>query len=235
MAQYFRDFSEYAEATLETAAEWSRHHDGVTAGWSLTVTASDTVETAASPGGTEYNAWAFTEAGSTTGDIEVYARFKLDSWANAFWCPPCLLSTADTDDGYACMYYSGWYGQYINDGATTGTNIGGPVATPTATGGNWYKCRVRRSGSTIEWKIWADADGEPASYTGTTNTTITTVYAGLSFRDSHGDVSDFGVGTAGDAAPTSAVGGSIIPQGSHGISRGINPHRVARLGGVLET
>ena len=37
------------------------------------------------------------------------------------------------------------------------------------------------------------------------------------------------------AVRSADTGGSIIPQGSHGISRGINPHRVARLGGVLET
>jgi hypothetical protein len=31
-----------------------------------------------------------------------------------------------------------------------------------------------------------------------------------------------------------AAGGSSPPQGSHGINRGFNPHRVARLGGLLE-
>ena len=178
-------------------------------------------------------------AASTETDCLV--RFYFDSLAANNHVLRMRAGGAIADGYYTLVVFSSGNArmQYWTNLAAS-AHIGSEVAKGVAAA-TWYWARINvTSGGAWSWRIWSGAVGdEPGSWDGTgTNTTRTGGYVGIGGLDYNGlpDRFDwFSCGTAGDSAPSPGGGSSIIPQGSHGISRGINPHRVARLGGVLET
>lgn len=118
-------------------------------------------------------------------------------------------------------------------------------ATFASTDGAYYKARFRANGSTISYRIWRDADAEPATWTGsvTDDAIAAGGWAGACYYSNYGSRWDWmGIGTNGDPAPTSASGGtnasvtSVVATTSLAtVAPSVTAQRQASLTGVAAT
>ena len=223
MATYFTDFGSETNGALGSSADWTS---------TLAGTWAHTVQTDA--GATGGKSVALTDGGwgdsftidrndaivgtGTTGDIELVAKFKVatvSAWGSDEAIGPALSNQADADDFYALIRSGANVGlQYAQDNSPW-ESIGSAVAPGfTITNDTYLWVRIGRSGTTIRAKIWADGSGEPGSWMiSGTHTTLSSVRAAFVVNEADSgpctwDV--FGVGTDGDAAPTSSGGGGAV-------------------------
>lgn len=162
----------------------------------------------------------------TLQDVEVYCRMKLVSGVASSFGPVIMWAfsggTANFNNRYMvkCTQPAGagtsvevYRYEYSGGAADEATLSGSPLTTAV---GVELGVRIRRVHSTNEitfkaWKITGAGDlGESAALTGTiTDSSLTTAgYVGLGNQSSlNAVVYCVGVGTAGDAAPTSSGGG----------------------------
>lgn len=166
--------------------------------------------------------------GGTTGDIEIFAKYRIDTTTvQTAFCGPVLAASDNqayglvmTDASNVRLY------RFASNGAQ-GTSIAAAFAFAMPDGSYVY-IRLGRTdsagASTIRAKIWTGlVSDEPGSWmTSGNNTTLTTLKAAIASRATQQvpiDVTDYGIGTgAGISAPTSAGGGG----GGSGVPRFMN-------------
>lgn len=210
MATRFYDFSEYSVGTLGT--HWAEHYNATTAWTSkiYDVSGNKVARVESNEGGAGWYALKNTEIGSVSGDLEIAAYVKaIGSYAAGDPFGIGLLSVAATRDAYGPMPYgAAWYGQWYHNGSAW-SNLGGPLAYPAPAANTYFWFRYGRSGSTIRGKVWTGAStDEPLSWqVSATDTNITNLYAGFIAYSTNFEIDLFGIGTAGDTAPTSGGGG----------------------------
>lgn len=148
--------------------------------------------------------------------VETVARFRLDSGLTFYGIGHGVAARAQ-GTGTATHYSMGLtdnFPQYyvLSVGASTALD---QANTTDTTYNQWRWMRLRCEGTTIEGWEWLDGDPEktnsdPPDFSGT-DSTYSSGYGGVIFDSSSAtatmEISDFGIGLAGDAAPTSAVGG----------------------------
>ncbi|MDR3635134.1 MAG: malectin domain-containing carbohydrate-binding protein [Isosphaeraceae bacterium] len=107
-----------------------------------------------------------TSGAYATGDQEILAKVRVDSWTNgdAARAGVGLYTNASTGAGYNLVFHytsgSADYLQFLNDGVAWGTAV-----AFTWTPGTWYWFRMELQGSTLYGKVWADGTDEPSAWT----------------------------------------------------------------------
>lgn len=227
MTQYFTDFSEYTADT--TPAGWRKR--GATASTSTIVADGGATggkllrfQTESDASSVRGLSWDAVDADKDRDDVEVVMRFRYASGINT-------TSAYVFARGLGTTTYNtnSWYG------ATTGISSGNRVLTKRVTGssttldtqtgtaiddGRWAWMRLRCSGTSISAKHWLDSEPEPETWgvTVTDSSISSTGWVGVGVGITSGvsaiDVDIFGVGTNGDAAPTSAGATSVSFSGT---------------------
>lgn len=213
MATFFNDFDEYSIGDMSSVATADWTVQSTFGDWSQVVTADAgagagrtvVINRTASGDGSNL---VVRDASSTTGNIEAVALLKGNTASdNAVPLGVALVNTADNQA----------YSLYFSADATpllslARFGISGSISTVIGTGieltkpgaGVYYYARIGRSGTTIRGKLWLASEGEPDWQISGTNTTLTTVKAGMFVRDfsvAPYTFDLFGAGTGGDAAP----------------------------------
>jgi hypothetical protein len=213
VTQVFDDFSSYSTGNVASVASPN---------WSVQATpASDWTQTVADDAGNRGIQVTRTSAGASTGmivndavgaisgDIEIYARFKVDTTTNSVTAAGPVLAASDNQCyGLSIIDASNVRLYRFSTTQSQGTAIAVSIAFAVPDQA-YVKIRIGRSGTTIRAKIWLDADSEPGSWsTSGTNTTLTDLKGGIVSRATQLApifVSDYGIGTAGDSAPTTTA------------------------------
>lgn len=218
MAQYFTDFS---SATVDAApAGWTPRWGSDASTWTV-------VEDAGATGGKALKAQDSSDAqikglsldavdtDEGRANSEVVLRWKSTGFLQ--WL---LVGAFVRGSGATHATSNLYYGQY-NHGSTgtgqrrIGKRIAGAITTIqnaayTVLADTWYWTRCRVNGTTISVKHWEDGETEPEAWTFTsTQTNVADGWAGvfIGANSSNSPVSYIdliGIGTDGDAAPTSA-------------------------------
>lgn len=211
MSQYFTDFSEYATGGLPS--DWTEHLGG-----------GDGVYTILNDGSANYmeldnpsNGWRFIvwDKPEDHADIELYSEFEFESGTTFGDCrlatrfDPTKNASSGDRHHYIQGYRpgSGVYGheKYVNGSYSSILRWGEPF-TPAA--GTRYCQRIRINGTNMYAKLWEKSAGEPSSW-GPTPTDSSISFSGRAGHSCYdagiARFYDFGVGTAGDSAPTAPV------------------------------
>ena len=220
MAQYFWD-----GATASDLTDWTERDPG--SQWTVALSSSimdwSPVGTTNAFAGMTYNT-----VGTSSAGMEIYARVRAGGTSGMPVGVLWLRASSDLQTGYYLSYQAGdarWDIRRIAGGADAQTLEYSPTyftgTPPTISGGNWYKIRFRVEGTggshKLMAKIWNDGDGEPVGWNfdgsdRTTSVELTDGYVGVGNWGyaAPGDFSAIGIGTAGDSAPTEAVGASVV-------------------------
>jgi hypothetical protein len=219
VTQYFDDFA--ANTTGNSPTGWT--HFEQTGDWALTVQEDVTaiggkyLRIARTSTGSDENYAVHDASNAASGAVELYTRWRIRSGeVNTVEFLPilCIFVHATDESCYALTWRGAtvrW--DIIRIGSSGGIAASLGNATPlTPAVGTWYKARFQRdTDGVFRGKVWADGDAEPGSWaiTSAINTTITTGGLGVGAEDHtcEPDYNLVGIGTGGDAAPTSAPGG----------------------------
>jgi hypothetical protein len=238
MAQFFTDFDEYSAGEI-----------GSVSGGDFVVQATpggDWTNTLVDAGGGDLElviqrtvtAQGLTvidyPAMDTSGDIEVYARFKVNTTADQN-APvgPALIASDNRCYAWrptAAATATTWRLSLFGTAGTVDTSIGSNATFTEPTAGTYYKAKVRREGTTISGKIWLDGDPEPGSaMCSGTNSTLTNVSPGVVTLDSSDEPYTFSAFSVGDDsggtledAPLSAPSGgtNFVVDYAQGVGEG---------------
>jgi len=219
MTQWYRDFDEYSTGSVASvaSADWSVYALG--ANWTAEIVASGTTGTNAMEVDRDViedavNQIVFDTAGDQTGDVEVLVKFKMGGVGTGNPFGAMLVQESDGSI-YGFDYNSGTVTLAEYDSAFSKQNTIDSISL-TVSLNTYYWIRLGRSGTTIQAKMWLDSGSEPDSWDmSATDTALGTVTPGVGclFRYSPVimTVDVFGVGTSGDAAPSSGAGGGSTP------------------------
>jgi hypothetical protein len=212
VATYFTDFSEYSDGSLPS--DWTERWD---ASSNFTKNSSGYLQAAISSNNRDICTWNDIDSDSNRAEVEVLVKFKTKSVTTDTANAGVVLrasGTSTTETGYVVHNYGNdiRVARYAN---ATLTSL--EVANLSLAADTWYWLRAKASGTgatvTITYKVWADGGSESSplvsdSYDDTATERITAagwvgVYAFTATGD--GDWDQFGVGTNGDAAPSSGT------------------------------
>lgn len=203
MAQYFTDFTgESVGASPPTG--WTARGDA-TAGWEVLTGPYAGYNTATFSNQYDFLTWD--TVGSVTGDVEIVAlmRFTNDSFPGGV----AVHVQSGSVGGYPALFtFSGDAPAVWLVSAGSDSNIDADVGTYAVDTDYWI--RLQRTGTTVRARFWADGAGEPGTWQSSgTDATHGSGYVGLFARNWPGTRTwkKVGVGTGGDAAPTSDPGG----------------------------
>lgn len=212
MAQYFTDFSEYS--TGVQPPDWTKRMDAFTltveSSGDATVTGGQVLRLdSPSSDGHKMASWDDVEDGNHA-DVEIVAKIKLPGSGNNEQIAGIAgraAGTASTTDWYRAAHV------VLTDTSELAKHVSGSYTqlgseANTLTAGDWWWLRLRMNGTTIRAKFWKDGTSEPGSWeVDTTDSSLSAAgWVGVFAWDNDDivDVDVFGVGTNGDAAPTSA-------------------------------
>ena len=202
MAQYFTDFSQYANDLLP--GDWAE----IEASGFLTKTA----------GGLFANAQPTIRSAlwsSVSGtDFDVLARVSVQSTLTNSATNPIqgitARASADGNNYYVFGIYKATQVRLRRKAGSLATITSATVATIATN--TWYWVRLQVIGTTVRGRVWADGASEPSSWDiSVIDTSVSSAGAAgvacgtVSAADS--TYSQFAVGTDGDPAPTGPVGG----------------------------
>lgn len=216
MAQFFTDFSEYADGNIATVSggQFVLQRTGGT--WTRNV-ASGVFVLDPTTDGDQYHLVAL-DGSEESGDIEVYAKMACaGSAANNFYPIGAALIATASDACYAMQPTSGtsWRTAYFDASGSQLGSIGSPQTFASPAANAVFHIRLGRSSGNIRWKAWADGSAEPGSWMDSAaDASLGEVRAGLvAFSYGAGPYRflAFGSGTDGDPAPTSGVEPSPDP------------------------
>ena len=222
MAQYFTDFTgESVGASPPTG--WTARGDA-TAGWEVLTGPYAGYNTATFSNQYDFLTWD--TVGSVTGDVEIVAlmRFTNDSFPGGV----AVHVQSGSVGGYPALFtFSGDAPAVWLVSAGSDSDIDSDVGTYAVDTDYWI--RLQRTGTTVRARFWADGAGEPGTWQSSgTDATHGSGYVGLFVRNWPGTRTwkKVGVGTGGDAAPTSdpggGGGGTSIPVVSAGLRQLMN-------------
>lgn len=166
--------------------------------------------------------------GNVSGEIEVYGEFETTNGGGAQCGLAIQAQTGATSGYYATLNFGGLgfdeVGMARMDSGVE--NLLGGAAFTWATS-TLYSMRLRKfSDNIVRVRVWATAGSEPGTwnFSSTADTTYSSGVVGLFARGLNGVKTwrKFGVGTAGDAAPTAPVSGASIPRLSFGLRQTLN-------------
>lgn len=244
MATFSTDFSGYSAGDIVSVGGGDWATQGTLTSWTRQVEVDGTaiggkrlnVQDTSQDWGSQASAVVNETIGSTSGDIEVLAAFRVSTVANIeldarpFGVP--LLIAADNtaygpglDDNLSniqlCEYSTGFTMDFTH----------GTFAVTTLSNNALHWCRVGRSGTTIRLKFWKNGETEPASWQASvTDTSITTVKAGLGFFDYNASpfiVEWVGIGTGADSAPGPTAGLTLTVEYGGAVGEGQSVNLVA--------
>jgi len=219
MAQYYTDFSEYAD-TAALLSDWtSRWH-------SATVTLeSDAGATGgkffrvATANQRHMHTWNDLDSDPDRDELEILARIRQGSLLlGTLGVAGRVSGDSSSETAYTCGFSGSSFRLTIYDNAGFALlSTGG-----TSTSDDWYWVRAQIRGTALKLNAWTGAVGDdPGGWEiEVTNSTISA--AGLvgifSFASGNHDVDVFAVGTGTDSAPTGPVGGTIPTLSAPGVT-----------------
>lgn len=159
--------------------------------------------------------WDTIDGDSGRADVEVLVKFTTPSSMNTHRVVVVRGSGADESAVHVHFSIASSFlsAGYCN-GSDTRTNIQSYSKTHSSSTTYWMRCRVNTTGNTVQAKTWTGAIGdEPGSWEIDTTSSVVSAagWVGLNTTSNVTEVavSQFGVGTSGDTAPSS--GGSSLP------------------------
>lgn len=207
MAQYFTDFTGNTVGSAPPTG-WTPRWDATTL-WD--VVAGPYTQWTTDGASSRQDGLSWDTPGSITGDCQIAVLCR-STFATGSQCGAIIHASTAATSGYAvCLSGVG------DELAATRLDAG---AETLLTGGSFtwtsdtdYWIRVERTGTTFRARAWADGGSEPGTWAfSNTDATYSSGVIGLFARNLNGDkiFKKVGVGTAGDAAPLSAVGGATL-------------------------
>jgi hypothetical protein len=213
MAQFYTDFTG-ASVGADPPTGWTERWD---ASGNWRVGTGPVVEWEDIPFTARYDVLSWDTPGSVSGEIEVFAEFRTSSGSGAQCGVAIQAQTGATSGYYATLSFGG-----LGFDELTFGRMDAGVETFDGTAFTWavdtlYHMRMRKfSDNIVRIRVWAAADSEPGTWTynSSADTTYSSGVVGLFARNPNGvkTFTRFGVGTAGDAAPTAPVSGASIPR-----------------------
>lgn len=211
MAQYFTDFAGNSVGSTPPT------------GWTERGTATGGYEVVTGPYAgyntttfaNQYDFLTWDTVGSVSGDVEIVGLFRFTN--DSFPGGVALHVQSGSTSGYVGMFtFSGdvpaiWL---VNSGSDS--SLDSDTGTYSVDTDYWIRLQI--TGTTVRARYWADGGSEPGTWqSSATDTTFTSGYVGLFARNWPGTRTwkKIGVGTGGDAAPTSAGGGIVTGNPFH--------------------
>jgi hypothetical protein len=216
MAQYFTDFTEYAD-TAALEAEWNSAQYSTTSLFEIDLQATGGKNGGpalrslytSSPGSFERTGISWNGVVPDTADVEVVARFKTNSAGFSENNRYGILTRGAGSGTSVTAYIS----PYFRGATLISSYAGGNYLEHTSVGNagfsadTWYWMRVQTIGSALKARWWTDGDTEPGTWDiDITNTRISAAgfvglwHAGSGPSNVYCDL--FSVGTNGDSALT---------------------------------
>lgn len=209
MAQFFRDFSGQAHGSTpwNTSFPWATP----TVGQINTSTFGYPVYEESHSGNTEVPLVFGEVPASATLEIVMRTRMThVDTGSGFNYQSNAVLRGSGNNAGKTGYTVNMLRGQYVNtEGYNGGSSFSfGPGSSFSFAANTWYWLRARVSGTTVQYKAWADGSPEPGSWQSATSSTVNGAgFAAIGSWQGTGTryYSHVGIGTNGDSAPTSAV------------------------------
>jgi len=225
MAQFFTDFTG-ASVGADPPAGWTARWDATT-NWR--VGTGPLVEWEAPDSTSRFDVLSWDTVGSVSGEIDVFAEFRTSDGTGAQLGVAIQAQTGATSGYAASINFGGSSGfdevaiSRLDAGVESG--LGG--ASFVWALDTLYQMRLRKfSDDIVRVRVWAAAGSEPGTwnFSTTADTSYSSGVVGLFARNEAGvkTWTKFGVGTAGDAAPTSAPSGTSIPVIAAGLRQRMN-------------
>ncbi len=213
MAQFYTDFTG-APVGPDPPPDWTERWD---ASGNWRVGAGPVVEWEDIPFIPRYDFLSWNTPGAVTGEIEVFAEFESTSGGGAQLGVVIQGQAGATSGYYMCLAFGGLgfdeiYTSRIDSGTENGlANTPFPWAVNTL-----QRVRMRKfSDNIVRVRAWPSSVGEPVpwSFSSAADTTYSSGLVGLFARNPNGikTFRRFGVGTAGDPAPTAPLGSGGSP------------------------
>jgi hypothetical protein len=249
VTQYFTDFTEYAD-TADLNTEWDSDV------WDRTsLFVVDLQSTEGKDGGPAMRSRYTSSPGSfartaikwdgpvpDTADVEIVCRFR----SNAGTSENNRIAALARGSGTTANGATGYLGPYFRGNIRIASYSGGSFATHATISGTlssstWYWMRFQLIGTALKVRRWADGDTEPGTWDiEVTNSRISAAgWVGLFHAGSGPSITyydRFGVGTGGDAAPTTdpSSGTDVAPYGKQSLKQSYQPIAASRLNGVMQ-
>lgn len=217
-AEFFTDFTEYTSSAQPS--DWTER-------WN-TGNAASTVESSGLPSGAGAKALrvvhggsngayalSWDDLGTVSGDIEMLVKWQTTTVASNEVGRSAVLHGSGSPASEGAYFSSvsgasGYQARYVSGVLSNLGNTGVAITANT-----WYWTRFQRTGTTIRVKVWADGGSEPGSWSASfTDSSHSSGWAGVGSFAANTTlwVDQVGVGTAGDAPPSSPLpSGSIFP------------------------
>jgi len=224
MAQFFTDFTG-ATVGADPPTGWTERWD---ASGNWRVGTGPVVEWEDIPFTPRFDMLSWGTPGSVSGEIEVWGEFRSASGSGAQLGLSIQAQTGASSGYYATLNFGGLGFDDVSIGRLdSGTENGLGSAAFTWATNTLYQMRLRKgSDNIIRVRVWAASGSEPGTWNVTTSadTTYSSGVVGLYARNPNGvkTWTRFGVGTAGDAAPTSAPSGTSVPVIAAGLRQRMN-------------
>lgn len=203
MTQYFREFSD-----ADGISDWTQR-ELVSGNNAPTWTIQNTVEVISQSASNHYEAlaWDDIDADGNRATVEIYGMQKIPANSSSNRVCVARMSADASATCYSVRLRPADVAIYRGVGATqtqlTTQSISGAAA------GEWWHYRFQINGSALKVRVWEDGGSEPGTWDiETTDSTYSTAgYVGLLKGANTNDHiwKKFGVGTNGDAAPTSGA------------------------------
>jgi hypothetical protein len=207
MAQFFTDFTG-ATVGADPPTGWTERWD---ASGNWRVGTGPVVEWEDIPFTARYDFLSWNTPGSVSGEVEVFAEFRTTSGSGG-QCGVVIQGQSGATSGYYMNLAFGGLGfdEIYTARIDSGTDNGLANTPFTWATGTLYSVRMRKfSDNIVRVRVWASSGSEPGTwnFSSTADTTYSSGLVGLFARNPNGvkTFTRFGVGTAGDAAPTSAT------------------------------
>lgn len=207
MAKYWTDFSEYT--TGVAPSDWSEHGSG----------GAGTVIASSLPAG--YTGTKVLESttlrmkwdtvGVVSGDTHMIARFRRTSTPNTNATRLTIFGDETGGTNYYFASPASTNLQIAKFVAGSSSTVGTPASFSWAAN-TWYYIELKITGTTLRARVWNEGDSVPDWMITGTDTSLTTGWVGIFDTLSGTAYTDWvGVGTNGDAAPTSLADLNTAP------------------------
>lgn len=170
------------------------------------------LENTATVAGRHMLSWDTIDADANRANCEILARFRISASPTTDQIRLTVRGSgaAGAETGYSLLFTNSANSLRLHKFvAGVSTVIGSSISfTPVLS--TWYWARLRANGTTIQFKLWTEGNGEPSTWTDTaTDSSISAAgWVGVGGGTNVGGTRDFdhfSVGTNGDTAPLNGV------------------------------